>query len=72
MGIRLQQCNGPAGSESILLDLRYGVQLPPGEAPLGFSVLDGLPVLLMQGGFSFAWWFGPPVPWARMREAIAT
>jgi shikimate dehydrogenase len=55
---------------ALLLDLRYGDQLPAGEPPLGFTALDGLPVLLMQGGLSFAWWFGPPVPWSRMREAL--
>jgi len=56
---------------ALLLDLRYGVQLPSAEPPLGFTRLDGLPVLLMQGGLSFAWWFGPPVPWARMQQALA-
>lgn len=56
---------------ALLLDLRYGGQLPPDEAPLGFSFQDGLPVLLMQGGLSFAWWFGPPIPWAVMRDALA-
>jgi shikimate dehydrogenase len=62
-----------AGEEvALLLDLRYGDQLPTGNAPLGFTCLDGLPVLLVQGGLSFAWWFGPPVPWAVMREALAT
>ncbi len=55
---------------SLLLDLRYGNQLPAAEPPLGFIHLDGLPVLLMQGGLSFAWWFGPPVPWATMRSAL--
>ena len=45
--------------------------MPPEEAPLGFQVLDGLPVLLLQGGLSFAWWFGPPVPWERMKEVLA-
>jgi len=55
---------------SLLLDLRYGNQLPAAEPPLGFIHLDGLPVLLMQGGLSFAWWFGPPVPWATMRAAL--
>jgi shikimate dehydrogenase len=56
---------------AVLLDLRYGDQLPREEAPLGFQVLDGLPVLLLQGGLSFAWWFGPPVPWERMKGALA-
>ncbi len=55
---------------SLLLDLRYGHQLPREEMPLGFDFSDGKPVLLMQGGLSFAWWFGPPVPWAAMREAL--
>jgi len=60
-----------AGRDSaLLLDLRYGGQLPSGEPPLGFTSVDGLPVLLMQGGLSFAWWFGPPVPWSVMREAL--
>lgn len=60
-----------AGAEqALLLDLRYGEQLPAGDPPLGFAVLDGLPVLLMQGGLSFAWWFGPPVPWTPMRESL--
>jgi shikimate dehydrogenase len=56
---------------ALLLDLRYGDQLPPGDAPLGFTLLDGLPVLLIQGGLSFAWWFGPPVPWTVMQGALA-
>jgi shikimate dehydrogenase len=55
---------------ALLLDLRYGDQIPPGEPPLGFDHLDGLPVLLMQGGLAFAWWFGPPVPWPVMRDAL--
>lgn len=60
-----------AGRDSaLMLDLRYGGQLPGGEPPLGFTYVDGLPVLLMQGGLSFAWWFGPPVPWPVMREAL--
>ena len=62
-----------AGPEAaLLMDLRYGDQLPSGNPPLGFSFLDGLPVLLMQGGLAFAWWFGPPVPWSVMRDALAT
>lgn len=55
---------------ALLLDLRYGQQIPPGNPPLGFQHLDGLPVLLMQGGLAFAWWFGPPVPWPVMRDAL--
>ena len=54
-----------------LLDLRYGDQLPDEEPPQGFQGTSGLPVLLMQGGLSFAWWFGPPVPWQVMRRALA-
>ncbi len=56
--------------QAILLDLRYGDQRPDEDAPLGFEFLDGLPVLLMQGGLSFAWWCGPPVPWPAMRDAL--
>ena len=55
---------------AVLLDLRYGDQRPPESPPLGFRVSDGLPVLMMQGGLSFAWWFGPPVPWTAMRAAL--
>ena len=57
--------------QTLLLDLRYGDQLPPEEPPLGFEFLDGLPVLLVQGGLSFAWWCGPPVPWNAMRDALS-
>jgi len=56
---------------AFLLDLRYGNQLPSFEPPLGCGFQDGLPVLLVQGGLSFAWWFGPPIPWTRMRAALA-
>lgn len=55
---------------ALLLDLRYGHQLPAESPPLGFQFSDGKPVLLMQGGLSFTWWFGPPVPWNTMREAL--
>jgi len=55
---------------ALLLDLRYGDQRPDESLPLGFRTSDGLPVLLMQGGLSFAWWFGPPVPWTAMRAAL--
>jgi len=55
----------------LLLDLRYGDQLPAGATkPLGFDFADGKPVLLMQGGLSFAWWFGPPLPWQAMLAAM--
>jgi len=62
----------PAAGEApaLLVDLRYGSQRPAEEAPLGFRFCDGLPLLLMQGGLSFAWWFGPPVPWAAMHAAL--
>ena len=56
--------------QAVLLDLRYGNQRPDEEVPLGFDFNDGLPILLVQGGLSFAWWCGPPVPWAGMRDAL--
>ncbi|HPF71401.1 MAG TPA: hypothetical protein PLQ13_12070 [Candidatus Krumholzibacteria bacterium] len=56
--------------QALLLDLRYGGQRPAESPPLGMHVVDGLPVLMMQGGLSFAWWFGPPVPWTAMRAAL--
>ena len=60
-----------AGNEpALLLDLRYGDQRPAQNPPPGFEFSDGLPVLMMQGGLSFAWWFGPPVPWQVMRTAL--
>ena len=55
-----------ADHPAVLLDLRYGDQLPPEEAPLGFQVLDGLPVLVLQGGRSCAWGGGARVPWERV------
>lgn len=58
--------------QALLLDLRYGNQRPPEDPPLGFDFIDGLPVLLMQGGLSFAWWCGPPIPWNVMREALSS
>lgn len=61
-----------AGRHSaFLLDLRYGEQVADFEPPLGFGYADGLPVLLMQGVLSFAWWFGAPIPLTRMRAALA-
>ncbi len=60
-----------AGAQpALLLDLRYGDQLPAAEPPLGSRFVDGLPVLLMQGGLAFAWWHGPPVPWTAMQAAL--
>jgi shikimate dehydrogenase len=56
----------------LLLDLRYGAVLPSYDLPRGYHAVDGLPVLLMQGGLSFAWWFGLPVPWQAMRAALTT
>ncbi len=71
-GVNLQQyLPVAAGTEPIfLLDIRYGTQRPNIDPPLGFQFSDGLPVLLMQGGLSFAWWQGPPVPWNVMRTAL--
>jgi shikimate dehydrogenase len=71
-GVALQPFLPDAAGEQgdFLLDLRYGDQLPEEDLPLGFRTSNGLPVLLMQGGLSFAWWFGPPVPWQAMREAL--
>lgn len=57
-------------AQAFLLDLRYGKQAEDFEAPLGFGYADGLPVLLMQGVLSFAWWFGAPIPLTRMRAAL--
>lgn len=59
-----------AESACLLLDLRYGQQLPLQRLPLGLPVVTGETVLLLQGGLSFAWWFGPPVPWQEMRQAL--
>jgi shikimate dehydrogenase len=58
------------GTPSLLLDLRYREQLPSPQLPSDCQFVDGEPVLLMQGGLSFAWWFGPPVPWEAMRQAL--
>jgi len=55
---------------SIVLDLRYGDQRPDYEVPPSTTLVDGLPILLMQGGLAFAWWFGTPVPWQAMRRAL--
>lgn len=55
---------------ALLLDIRYGDQLPASPPPLNCGFVDGLPVLLMQGGLAFAWWHGPPVPWTAMRAAL--
>ena len=59
-----------ASGHGLLLDLRYGRQLPNYEPPWGCRLIDGKPVLLMKGGLSFAWWFGLPVPWHAMRAAL--
>lgn len=56
---------------TLLVDLRYGDGLPAETYPLGFQVIAGKPLLVMQGGLSFAWWFGPPVPWLAMRAALS-
>ncbi|MFH2053705.1 MAG: hypothetical protein ABIK96_14695 [bacterium] len=60
-----------SGKKCLLVDLRYGAQMPAYEPPLGFERVDGLPLLLMQGGVAFAWWFGPPVPWAVMQQVLS-
>jgi shikimate 5-dehydrogenase len=54
----------------VILDLRYGSQLPEFTPPTGATLIDGKPILLMQGGLAFAWWFGAPVPWQAMRRAL--
>lgn len=59
-----------SAAPALLLDLRYGDQLPDEAPPLGSRFVDGLPVLLMQGGLAFAWWHGPPVPWTAMQAAL--
>lgn len=58
------------GNSVLFLDLRYGNQRPEEELPADIRFSDGLPVLMMQGGLSFAWWFGPPVPWQAMRDSL--
>ncbi len=55
---------------ALLVDLRYGTGVPRENFPLGLDVVDGRPLLVMQGGLSFAWWFGPPVPWREMRQSL--
>ncbi|MCP4572499.1 MAG: hypothetical protein GY838_09135 [bacterium] len=57
-------------TSALLLDLRYGDQLPDTPPPLSCRFVDGLPVLLMQGGLAFAWWHGPPIPWTAMQAAL--
>ncbi len=59
-----------AGRSNILVDLRYGSGLPQETLPTEMTVVDGLPLLVMQGALSFAWWFNPPVPWDAMRRAL--
>ncbi|MFO7654998.1 MAG: hypothetical protein R6X25_14455 [Candidatus Krumholzibacteriia bacterium] len=58
------------GAGPVVLDLRYGGQRPDAVLPAGAHPVDGKPVLLMQGGLAFAWWFGMPVPWQAMRRAL--
>ena len=58
------------GNTVLFLDLRYGDQRPQEDLPPDIRFTDGLPVLMMQGGLSFAWWFGPPVPWQAMRDSL--
>ena len=57
--------------DCLLLDLRYREQVCCSRRPLGMHVIDGEPVLLLQGGLSFTWWFGPPVPWPALRNGLA-
>jgi shikimate dehydrogenase len=59
---------GQARAARLVLDLRYGPALPAATCPA--PRVDGLPVLLAQGGLAFAWWFGEPVPWAAMGAAL--
>jgi len=65
-----------SGSEStapeLIVDPRCGSQLQdhPSLSP-ETTVIGGEPLLVLQCGFSFVWWFGPPVPWDDMRRAIS-
>ncbi|MFH1842852.1 MAG: hypothetical protein ABIF77_06560 [bacterium] len=61
-----------AAAPGLILDPRCGAQaaaypnLPPTTVTVG-----GEPVLVLQCGFSFVWWFGPPVPWDDIRRAVS-
>ena len=66
---QLPENSVPEGS--LLLDLRYGPELPPLAPPLGFTCLDGVEVLVAQAGLAFEWWFERPAPWRLMAAAAA-
>ncbi len=54
----------------LVIDLRYGEGVPGEHLPVGVRQIGGLPLLVMQGGLSFAWWFKPPVPWDALRKGL--
>ena len=54
----------------MLLDLRFSPTQEGLGTPAGIRWVGLEPVLLMQCGLSFAWWFGLPVPWQVMRKAL--
>ena len=65
----MQRLVGSTSGPDLLLDLRYGELLPDYPRRSGLRIVDGRETLVGQGGLSFAWWFGEPVPWPAMREA---
>jgi len=65
---QLPERSAPEGS--LLLDLRYGAELPLLDPPAGFTCLDGIEVLVAQAGLAFEWWFERPAPWRIMAAAV--
>ncbi len=65
---QLPERSAPEGS--LLLDLRYGAELPPLDPPAGFTCRDGIDVLVAQAGLAFEWWFERPAPWRIMAAAV--
>jgi len=61
----------PPGTENqIVLDLRTPQSQEDVAVPGGIRWIGLGPVLLLQCGLAFAWWFGLPVPWHVMRKAF--